>query len=566
MSSTSVLSSKKELDLSQLRRRYPLTVSNFGSLSERESWLYRICTAEDHWQKVIEKQSLKPAEEVILKGSLPTNLSIEENFDLIYAGSHIGLLHAAIMASRYGNRVMIFDEELNRGVHYSWNISADDLKEFNKTGLLTEEELKEIILNRNDATFVKFHDAGSCVKAPPLWMDGVLDATLDGDRLLALVAKKFKSHVSNGSLLLDAHRFIRSYIQPDRVVVELESISNGARRLFAARLFIDATNSYSPIAKQLNEDHSITHVCPTVGTIARGFIKGEDTDQVNFKVGEILVSKEDARDHRQLMWDGFASRAGADEFTTHLFFYDAVDSPADKSLLSLFERYFESLPSYKRQGGQWRVIQPVFGYIPSSNNQRWANSRTTATDRIMLIGEAIGNSSPITIGGIGQHLRSLHRSTHLTSLALDADLLDKQALSEVSFLEPKVAPMTNFAEFIRPTAKGEPTAVNETLNAIMAALHNLDVRVRQDLFQDRLSLGSLKNLLTQTAKLYPRIFKRVREHMGARGTFWCLANIAEAILRERRSSETKMLGNDKQNREAIKEFTRYINLYKREQR
>jgi lycopene cyclase CruA len=347
------------------------------------------------------------------------------------------------------------------------------------------------------------------------------------------------------------------------LLVEIESIPNGERRLFGARLFIDATDSYSPIARQLNENQTITHVCPTVGTVARGFVKGTDPDQVDFTVGEILVSKEDAKDHRQLIWDGFGGKAQSDEFTTHLFFYDVVSSPANKSLLALFERYFESLPEYKRQGTQWRVVRPVFGYIPSLHSQRWINQRTTATDRVMLIGEALGLLSPVTLGGVGQYLRNLHRSTHLTSLALNADLLDANALSEVSSYEPRMASMTNFAEFIRPTSSKEPPAVNETLNAIMAALHSLDLRVRHDLFQDKLTLGLLKNLFARTARLYPRIFRRVREHLGARGTFWCLASVAEAILRERRG--VKMQEFEKNNKEAVREFTRYINFYKNRQ-
>src|SRR5919202_1168403 len=80
-----------------------------------------------------------------------------------------------------------------------------------------------------------------------------------------------------------------------------------------------------------------------------------------------------------------------------------------------------------------------------------------------------------------------------------------------------------------------PASVNETLNAVMAALQELDEHVRRELFQDRLSWQALKSLLSRTAKLYPRIFQRVREHLGARGTFWWLASAAEAAVSERRA-------------------------------
>jgi hypothetical protein len=76
-------------------------------------------------------------------------------------------------------------------------------------------------------------------------------------------------------------------------------------------------------------------------------VRGVEPDQVDFNASEILVSKDDVRDHRQLIWEGFAGNRARDEYSTYLFFYDAVDSPADKSLLALFERYFEQLPLYK---------------------------------------------------------------------------------------------------------------------------------------------------------------------------------------------------------------------------
>ncbi len=133
--------------------------------------------------------------------------------------------------------------------------------------------------------------------------------------------------------------------------------------------------------------------------------------------------------------------------------------------------------------------------------------------------------------------------------------------------------MSGLAEFLRPAAAaGEPAHVNETLNALMAALHELDVRVRRELFQDRLSFGALKSLLGHTAKLYPRIFQRVREHLGARGTFWWLAGIAEAAFSERRAhaSGSAATHPPKAVDEGIiedtpaAEFARHLALYRQE--
>ncbi|MCA1628066.1 MAG: hypothetical protein LC742_08900, partial [Acidobacteria bacterium] len=145
-----------------------------------------------------------------------------------------------------------------------------------------------------------------------------------------------------------------------------------------------------------------------------------------------------------------------------------------------------------------------------------------------------------------------------------ADLLDAPSLSEINAYEARVAQMASLAEFLRPTTGGSPSHVNETLNAVMAALHSLDERVRRELFQDRMSFSALKSLLSRTAKLYPRIFGRVREHLGARGTFWWLANIAEAAFSERRARAAAISPETaERDEEATKQFARYVSLYKK---
>jgi lycopene cyclase CruA len=547
-------------DLSDFRRRYPLTVASFGALENREAWLEGIWELDALWQQTLERGS--KAQEAIVRGAPPSGLSIEGEFEIIYAGAGLGLLHAAVMSCRYKRRVMVFDSRRVGESARDWNISNDELRGLESAQLFTRDEIEAAVVNRYRSGFVKFHDKGSRVKTPPLWVDGVLDVAIEANKLLTAAATKLEAS-ETGSALMNNLRFVRCYVQPERVLVEVEDTRTGKRSLFKARLFVDATDENSPVSRQLNDARSMTHICPTVGTVARGFARGNEPDQVDFTVGEILVSREDARDHRQLIWKGFAGSPLRDEFTTHLFFYDAVDSPADKSLLALFERYFEQLPGYKRTGAQWRVIKPVFGYAPAFQRRglREGRRRSTAEDRVLLVGEACGQSSPLTFNGFGSHVRNLQSQTHLTELALKADLLDASSLSEINSREPRVAELASFAEFLRPTPKSAPSTVNETLNAVMAALHSLDEPVRRELFQDRMSFGALKRLLSRTAKLYPRIFQRVREHLGARGTFWWLTSIAAAAFSERSKSRLS-LKDEHQTEEAAREFARHLRLYK----
>jgi lycopene cyclase CruA len=568
---------KRTPDLGYFRQHFPATVAHFGALPEREAWLRRLWQEDARWQRETETHGghVRVEEEAVVRGAPPAGLAVEGEFDIIYTSGAFGVLHAALMASRYGRRVLVFGEEAPgasvssaASPQQSRNVSTEDLEEFERAGLLTKEEIEAAVVNRYERGFVKFHDASSRVKAERLWMSGVLDVGVDANKLLATAAAKIHARAGEGSAICEGLRFVRAYVEPSRVTVETRD-RRGARRLFAARLFVDSTSAQSPVARQLNAATPATHVRPTVGTVARGFLRGEEPGRADFSVGEILVSTEDASESRQLVWEGFAGSAARDEYATYLFFYDAVDSQADKSLLSLFERYFETLPAYKRTGAQWRVQRPLFGHVPAFQPQglRRRASTRTADERVLLLGDAAGATSPLTLGGFGAQLRTLRRRAHLTDLALAADLLDASSLSEIGSDETRVAQVAGLAEFLRPAPKSAPSTVNETLNAVMAALHTLDERVRRDLFQDRMTFSGLRSLLGHTAKLYPRIFGRVREHMGARGTFWWFADIAEAVWRERRrkrsSGEADALDEEReQTEEPARKFARYAALYK----
>ncbi len=553
-------------DLAEFRRRYPLTVANFGALGERETWLRRIWVAGARWQEQAGAHDAG-AREAIVRGAPPASLAVEGEFETIYAGGALGLLHAAVAACCHNRRVLVFDADAVGRTGHDWHVSQDELHELERTGLFTEVEVEQAVVNRRAASFVKFHDTGSRVKAPPLWLRHVLDTTVAADQLLALAAEKLRARA--GCALLEGLRFVRAYVEPHRVSVEVED-RRGRKSLYGARLFVDASGADSPVARQLNEGRAPSHVCPTVGTRARGFMRGDGPDRVDFKTGELLVSTEDASEHRQLIWEGLAGSATRDEYTTYLFFYDAVESPADKSLLALFERYFERLPAYKRAGAHWRVERPLFAYVPGSqpHDRKQRSGSAAAAERVLVVG---GAANPLALGGAGARLRHLHRLTHLTELALAADMLDARALAEINQPGPRVAPVASLAEFLRPAPRSTPAAVNETLNAVMAALHELDERVRRELFQDRLSFQALKSLLSRTAQLYPRIFlKRVREHLGARGTFWWLAAAAEAAFSERRThrhgaaAQTDGHDADDDDEPPAAKFARHVALYKKE--
>ena len=522
----------KTPNLSDFRRRFPLTVENFAHLPNREAWLNRIWEVEARWQAF--QGNPQSFDETIFYDAAPTNLESEAEFEIIYAGGTLGLLHAAVMAKKYNRKVLVFDAHTVGKTHRDWNISDEELREFIKVGLFTEKEIEAAVVNRYQTGFVKFYDANSNIKTPPLFMDNVLDVAIEADVLLEMATRKI---IEAGSTIVNNLRFNRAFVQKNKVSVECEDLQNGRRRLFSAALFVDSTGTNSPVSRQLNVGKSITHICPTVGTVARGFRRGKDTREVDFSVGEILVSTEDASDERQLIWEGFAGNSSKDDYTTYLFFYDSVESKADKSLLKLFEDYFEKLPDYKQKTDVWRVVKPVFGYIPSVHQHGWKNVKKTAADRVLLVGDAAGLSSPLTFCGFGSHVRNLRKLTAETEKALREKLFDEKNLSQINAYEPQVAQMGSLAEFMRPVLNSAPGTVNETMNAVMAALQSLDKNIAREMFQDRISFASFKKVLLKTAKIHPAVFKKMFSHLGTKGAFWWISNIAEAALHEKKTQK-----------------------------
>ncbi|HEX8282093.1 MAG TPA: hypothetical protein VF588_02010 [Pyrinomonadaceae bacterium] len=525
-------------DLAYFRRRYPETVANFGALPRREEWLRRIWELETAWRADWETRGgAHAAAEAFVRGAPPAGREAEGEFDVIYAGGAAALLHAAALACAHGRRVLVLGGARAEGESGGvWNLSEDELEGLAGAGLFTREEVEAAVVNRYRGGFVKFHDAASRVKAEPLWVSGALDVAVDGERLTALAAGRLARLGPKGCAVMRELRFVRAYVEASRVTVEAEG-AGGARRFFSARLFADASGADSPVARQLNGGAAAARVRPSVGTLARGFARGDGRDEADFRAGEILVSTEDASAHRQLLWEAFAGSPARGDYTTRLFFHDTTDSPADKSLLALFESYFEALPAYKRRGAGWRVERPVFDYAHAPR-EGWRSRRRVAAERVMLLGEAASGAALAGARGAGAAARELRRVAERTEAALSSGASDAETLAAVcDGGSARVARALGLAEFMRPSAAGAPHAVNETLNALMAAMFDLDEHERREVFRGHVSTGALRRLLARTARLYPRIFARVREHFGARGALCWVAGVAEAVWSERKGGK-----------------------------
>ncbi|NJL05281.1 MAG: hypothetical protein HC911_10360 [Chloroflexaceae bacterium] len=502
-----------------LRPYYPQTIAAFEQMHALDH-LERIWKLERGWQH-------------ILNGEYdPTIYAIEPNrptpaildFDLIYAGGGLGLLHAVVMARCYGWRVMLFDRGEVGCVHREWNISRDELAALVQLGIVTWAELAPVIMREYRDGVVRFAASPhSPIPEYELWLPTVLNVALDAGALLRLMRRKL---LEAGGTILDNHTFRRVTVCTTRrqqiasIAVELAPQHSSHSEVWHARLLLDGMGSTSPLALLRHAGTPFAGVCPTVGTVARGFEPGRTRTSVDPTLGDILVSVADTQGNRQMIWEGFPGRD--DELTVYLFYYAALteggrtrrkpadlfplaplplDAP-DYSLLELFEAYFALLPSYKQPAADFGHIKPVYGYIPGRHSLSRHDAPLLAG--VLPVGDAAAQQSPLTFCGFGSHVRNVGRTTSLLDYALRHDLTSPRHLQRVTAFQVNVSLNWVFSRFMQPWSR--PHHVNELQNAFLATLDSLGSDLATRFFQDRMRWHDYNQVVWYTMERYPNVF------------------------------------------------------------
>ncbi len=500
-----------------LRRTHPATVAAFEAMDALPS-LGAVAQLDQRWQATEHGQVVSDSYE--RSASLPPTLA---NFDLVYAGGGLGLLHAAVMATRYGCRVLLFDRGEVGCAHREWNISDHELHELVRLGLFTPAELERVVMRRYGDGVVRFAPDQTGVRPAELHMPNVLNVGLDAAGLLQLARRKLEGA---GGLVLD-HRTFRCVVvrQPGEVVVEVTT-EVGVVERYGAHVLIDGMGATSPLALRRFAGQPFAGVCPTVGTVVEGLEQGSRPDQHNPDVGDILVSVTDTQRGRQLIWEGFAGRD--DELTVYVFYYDLLHkqgqpspsrqlrngSQAQHSLLDLFEDYFRLLPTYKRLGPQFRHIKPVYGFIPARHTQR--RLTVPLLTGVLPVGDSSAQQSPLTFCGFGSHVRNLDRTTALLQQALSHNLLAPQHLGQISAYQANVALNWVFSRFMQPW--DSPADVNRLQNIFARVLNDVGVDVAVRFFQDQMTWHDYGRIVNHTLAIYKPIIPTALRVLGSRDT------------------------------------------------
>lgn len=497
-----------QIQLEQLTTRYPHLAAAFATLPQGEAHLQRIQDLNSSWQQMLISGDARNYTEVIVTEDRPT-LPALDTFDIIYAGGGLNLLNAAVMTQRYGLRVLVFDRFTVGAVHREWNISREELRELLAIGLLTPQELESVIQREYADGVVRFYAHNIHVPPAELHLQDVLDVAIDAEKLTALCMKKILSQQTQSgppNVVLHNTTFVRCAVQPEQGVTVDVSDATGELHSYGARLLIDGMGSTSPIACQLNCGKPFSLVCPTVGTVAHGYKQGKASDAIDTGAGEVLVSTEDARNGRQLIWETFPGTD--DNVAIYLFYYAESGNTVD--LLALFDDFFALLPSYKDTSNV-EIVKPVYGFIPAGYNITlpWQHEqKTLAYDRVLSLGDAAAFQSPLTFCGFGSYVRNLRRITTLLHVALINNTLRGEDLNIIRASEAVPAVARAFSKFMiaKPAAKEAAWQVNEVLNVFCRVLNDLGPRVTNAFFKDRISWLDYTRVVLKTPGYYPRIY------------------------------------------------------------
>ncbi|MDQ2099022.1 MAG: flavin-dependent dehydrogenase [Tychonema bourrellyi B0820] len=499
-----VIDLSKQSIFEALAPYYPLTVKYFQKMPKGEYDLQRVYWWEQRWREGT-RNPQQPKQVVFLKkkkGSSATdsvtNLTDVTDYDLIYIGGALGVIHAAVMA-RLGYRVLLVERMPFGRMNREWNISRDEIQSLIDLDLFTAVEVETLIAREYKDGYNKFFDSNnpSFAKAPVLHTPKVLNIALDGEKLLYLAGVKL---TEAGGEIWDETEFIRADIEEEKVVLQCRDLSKKCDRTVSGRLLVDSMGSASPIAWQLNEGRAFDSVCPTVGATIDG---GFDPEVWDSEYGDVLYTHGDISRGRQLIWELFP--AAGREFTVYLFHYHQVNAENPGSLLELYEDFFTILPEYRRCDLDKLVWKkPTFGYIPG-HFSTGSRDRAVAFDRLIAIGDAASLQSPLVFTGFGSLIRNLFRLTNLLDTALKHNLLSANHLNQIRAYQSNVSVTWLFSKgMMVPTGRSlPPQRINSILNTFFGILTEEKLTVTETFIKDRTDWLTFNHLALKAARKNP---------------------------------------------------------------
>ncbi|WP_017663022.1 FAD-dependent oxidoreductase [Baaleninema simplex] len=445
-----------------------------------------LASADRLWRNL--RDNDRPVPSVVHQNSQPLG---ETDWDVVICGGTLGILLGAALA-RQNWRVAIVERGMLKGREQEWNISRDELQTFVEMGLLTETELERAIATEYNPGRISFRGGSD------IWVRDVLNIGVDPVYLLETLKQRF---LNAGGTLLENTAFEEAIVHPDGVRVNVGDSKTPDSGL-TTRLLIDAMGHFSPVSRQVRGQQKPDAVCLVVGTCAEGYPKNE--------TGDLFVSFTPILHQCQYFWEAFPAKDGR---TTYLFTY--LDAHRDRfSLEFFFNEYVRLLPEYQQIDLEaLNFKRALFGFFPSYRK----SPLQSPWNRILPVGDSSGSQSPLSFGGFGAMVRHLKRLSEGVGEALNADCLDRSALSLLQPYQPNLSVTWMFQQTMSVGVNEtvtDPDSIDRLLASVFDAMQDAGDEVLRPFLKDVVQFGSLSQALFRTSISAPLTVTNIVPKIG----------------------------------------------------
>ena len=299
------------------------------------------------------------------------------DFDVTVCGGTLGIFFATYLQLK-GHSVCVVEAGKLRGREQEWNISMSELIELMELGILTQEDVDQVVTTEFPACRSGFKDEEVTPLAGGYFENGVgyecetpnvLNLGVSPSLLLERVKRRF---VENGGTVKEGTRLAGVCIS-ESVGAALD-LGEGDDPI-TSNLVVDCMGNASPISAQQRNGRKPDGICCVVGSCAGGYEK-----ETNL-IGDIIYTNQPIEDKEpngkyQYFWEAFPVGIGrngnkpgtSDVKTTYMFTYMDADEQRI-SLHDLMEDYWRLLPVYQPSitdpESELSIKRILFAYFPT---------------------------------------------------------------------------------------------------------------------------------------------------------------------------------------------------------
>lgn len=371
------------------------------------------------------------------------------SFDVVVCGGNIGILLATALVLR-GLRVAVLEAGELRGREQDWNASRKEVEELVDAGVLSREEVEEVIGAEWNPVRCGFPGGND------VWLQNVLNVGVRPERLIACARARFEAA---GGVVFERAPLASVAVRPGAAVL---ATTTGDE--IRSRLVVDCMGQRSPIVGQIRGGAPPDSVCVVVGSCADGFAPEMNT------FGDVIFADTTTQPTgggncaTQYFWEAFPASTSKTERTTYLFTYMDL-APERPSMMDIMEDYWRLLPAYQGiELDELTLKRVLFGLFVS-----YKDSPLPVTfDRVIHIGDAGGLQSPLSFGGFGAMTRHIGRLTRAVEGAIRADALSREQLALINPYQANLKASWLFQRSMRPPAPGRGEFSEEYITRVLA--------------------------------------------------------------------------------------------------